>query len=142
MATRANTQVQDNIVSLAPNTDISMNGTFTLAAAGVITATTAADGAADAELEIGDIIVSGVNVGIVTAVTNNSSFVATTNAGSLIGTSGDTTVSLARKKRSAFEEPSSHMMGVITVSLSAPTTVSGTNSHFTKQIHIGDIIMV
>jgi hypothetical protein len=142
MATRANTQVQDNIVSLAPNTDISMNGTFTLAAAGVITATTAADGAADAELEIGDIIVSGVNVGIVTAVTNNSSFVATTNAGSLIGTSGDTTVSLARKKRSAFEEPSSHMMGVITVSLSAPTTVSGTNSHFTKQIHIGDIITV
>ena len=142
MATRANTQVQDNIVSLAPNTDITMNGTFTLGAAGVITSTTAADGAVDAELEVGDIITNGANVGIVTAIANNSEFTATTNAGALIGTNGDTTVTLVRKKRSAFEEPASHMMGVVTVALTAPTTVSGTNSHFTKQIHVGDIITV
>ena len=56
MATRANTQVQDNIVSLAPNTDVTLNGTFTIAAAGVCTSTTAAHGNAEQELEIGDII--------------------------------------------------------------------------------------
>ena len=64
MATRANTQVQDNIVSLAPNTDITMNGTFTLGAAGVITSTTAADGAVDSELEVGDIITTGTPPGV------------------------------------------------------------------------------
>ncbi len=142
MATRANTQVQDNIVSLAPNTDITMNGTFTLGAAGAVTSTTAADGAADVELEVGDIITNGANVGIVTAIANNSRFTATTNAGALIGADGATTVSIVRKKRSAFEEPASHMMGVVTVALATPTTISGTNTHFTKQIHVGDIITI
>ena len=142
MATRANTQVQDNIVSLAPNTDVTLNGTFTIAAAGVCTSTTAAHGNAEQELEIGDIITNGSNVGIVTAIANSSEFTATTNAGSLLDTQGTTTITLVRKKRSAFEEPSSHMMGVLTVALSAPSTVSGTNSHFTKQLHVGDIITV
>ena len=142
LATRANTQVQDNIVSLAPNTDVTLNGTFTIGAAGVCTSTVLANGNVEQELEIGDIITNGSNVGIVTAIANSSQFTAVTNAGSLVDDSGATTISLVRKKRSAFEEPSSHMMGVVTVALSAPTTVSGTNSHFTKQLHVGDIITI
>ena len=142
MPTRANTQIQDNIVSLAPNTDISMNGTFTIGAAGVITATTAADGAVHQELEVGDIVTNGSNVGIVTAIANSSEFTATTNAGALLDTQGTGSITIVRKKRSAFEEPASHMMGVVTVATSAPQTVSGTNSHFTKQIHVGDIITI
>ena len=41
VATRANTQVQDNIVSLSSNTDIQLTGTFTVASDGTVSSTTA-----------------------------------------------------------------------------------------------------
>ena len=143
VATRANTQVQDNIVSLDANTDVTLNGTFTTATGGTITSDTASHGNVEQELEIGDIVYHGANVGIVTAIANSSEFTATTNSGAILATNGTTTLTIVRKMRSAFEEPASHMMGVVAVqSADGMSVVSGTNTHFTKQLHVGDIITI
>ena len=56
VATRANTQVQDNIVSLSSNADIQLTGTFTVASDGTVSSTTASAGRVDGELEIGDVV--------------------------------------------------------------------------------------
>ena len=97
LPTRANTQVQDNIVSLAANTELSLNGTFTIGAAGVITSDTASHGNVEEELELGDIIRNGSNVGIVTAIANSSQFTATTNSGAILDTQSTTTLTIIRK---------------------------------------------
>jgi len=139
VATRANTQVQDNIVSIASNSDISLTGTFTVGSDKTITATTASTSKVEEELEIGDVIVNGTTneVAIVTAVTNSSSFTASQNTDATM-TSGST-ISISRMKRSAFEEPARNMMGVIDGTAGAQS-ISGTNTRFLLQLHIGDII--
>ena len=139
VATRANTQVQDSIVTLDSNSDIRLTGTFTVGSDGTVSATTAADGRIDEEIEIGDVVVNGTSseVAIVTAVANNSQFTATQNDASSM-TSGSTIV-ISRMKRSAFSEPARNMMGVIDGTV-GETTVSGTNTRFQLQLHIGDII--
>tara|TARA_Y100000593_G_scaffold80192_1_gene149622 strand:- start:2025 stop:4343 length:2319 start_codon:yes stop_codon:yes gene_type:complete len=139
VATRANTQVQDNIVSLAPNTDIALTGTFTVGSDGTVTATSASAGRVDRELEIGDVLLNQTTneFAIVTAVTNSSSFTATQNDASSM-TSGST-ISITRLKRSAFEETIRNMMGVID-GTAGGTTISGTNTRFQLQLHVGDII--
>ena len=141
VATRANTQVQDNIISLAPNTDIELDGTFTVGSDKSVTATTASAGKVDEQLEIGDVILNQTTseVAIVTAVTNSSSFTASVNSDASM-TAGST-VTITRMKRSAFSEPSRNMMGVIDGTAGA-STISGTNTRFQLQLHRGDIITV
>ena len=147
VATRANTKVNDNIVTMAANSDIQMNAAWTIVAStGEIKCDTGTEdnGAAEAELEVGDVIFnkSTLEYGIVTAIANNNSFTAFQNNGSsVVGTGGATGVNIARLKRSAFEEPARNMMGVISAT-AGETTVSGTNTRFQQQIHVGDIITV
>ena len=141
-ATRANTQVQDDVVSLAPNTDILLTGTFTIGSAGAITADTAGDTKVHQELSVGDIIEnkSTGEIGIVNQITNSSSFNSTQGDGSsLMGTASATGVQFARYMRSAFEEPERNMQGTLTGSAGG-TTISGTNSQLAKQCCVGDII--
>ena len=146
LPTRANTQVDGGVVSLAANTDIELTGLFVTAAAGVCNSKVLNDGNAEQELELGDIVVNpagdGANVAIVTAVANSSQFTATLKDGTSLLADAATDITVVRKKRSAFAEPASHMLGTIEVELSAPSTVAGTTTHFTKQVHVGDIITV
>ena len=147
LPTRANTEVApDGAVYLAANTDIELTGLFVTAAAGVCNSKVLNDGNAEQELELGDIVVNpagdGANVAIVTAVANSSQFTATLKDGTSLLADPATDITVVRKKRSAFAEPASHMLGTIEVELSAPSTVAGTTTHFTKQVHVGDIITV
>ena len=139
VATRANTQVQDNIVSLSSNTDIQLTGTFTVASDGTVSATTASAGRVDGELEIGDVVFNQTTseFAVVTAVTNSSHFTATQNDASSMTTGS--TINITRLKRSAFEEPSRNMMGVVGGS-AGTKTLSGTNTRFQLQLHVGDIV--
>ena len=141
VATRANTQVQDNIVSLASNADITLTGTFTVGSDKTVTATTASAGRVDEELEVGDVLINQTTseVAIVETVTNSSSFTASQNDASTM-TSGST-ISLTRLRRSAFIEGSRNMMGVID-GTAGGNTLSGTNTRFQLQLHVGDILTI
>ena len=141
VATRANTQVQDNIVSISSNSDIALTGTFTVGSDGTVTATTASAGRVDGELEIGDVVLNQTTseFAVVTAVTNSSSFTATQNDASSM-TSGSA-ISITRLRRSAFSEPSRNMMGVID-GTAGGNTLSGTNTRFQLQLHVGDILTI
>ena len=141
VATRANTQVQDNIVSLASNTDITLAGTFTVGSDGTVTSTTASAGRIDEELEIGDVVrnLTTNEDAIVTAVANSSEFTATQNDASSM-TSGSS-ITITRLKRSAFEEGTDNMMGAVD-GTGGGTTLSGTNTRFQLQLHVGDILTI
>ena len=141
VATRANTQVQGNIVSLDSNTDITLTGTFTVGSDKTVTATSASAGRVDEELEVGDVILNQTTseLAVVTAVTNSSSFTASQNTDATM-TSGST-ISITRLKRSAFSEPSRNMMGVVD-GTAGGKTLSGTNTRFTIQLHVGDILTI
>ncbi len=141
VATRANTQVQDNIVSLASNADITLTGTFTVGSDKTVTATTASAGRVDRELEVGDVLVNQTTneFAIVETVTNSSSFTASQNDASTM-TSGST-ISITRLRRSAFIEGSRNMMGVID-GTAGGNTLSGTNTRFQLQLHVGDILTI
>jgi len=146
LPTRANTQVDDGVVSLAANTDVELTGLFVTAASGVCNSKVLDDGNAEQELEIGDIVVNpagdGSNVAIVTAVANSSQFTATLEDGTSLLAEAATDITVVRKKRSAFAEPYENMMGTVAYLEASPTTLTGTNTHFTKQIYVGDIITV
>jgi hypothetical protein len=104
----------------------------------------------DTELRIGDVIVHGSNTGIVTAITSNTvcSISMANNgvetnqlgAGALADEEVDGNTTWKRLKRSAFAEPAANMLGELTVALTAPTTVTGTNTNFLRQLHVGDLI--
>ena len=140
VATRANTQAQDNIVSLASNTDITLTGTFTVGSDKSVTATSPSAGRVDEQLEIGDVILNQTTseLAIVSAVTNSSSFTASQNTDASM-TSKVHTISITRLKDLHFSEPSRNMMGVVD-GTAGGKTLSGTNTRFTIQLHVGDIL--
>ena len=153
VADRANTKLaSDNVtVTLDNNTDKDMTGTISNSdtGAGILGSGTLFD----VELRVGDVIKlssSGVHKGIVTAITSNTvcsismanNGVETNQLGS--GVDADEAVTAndtwKRLKRSAFAEPAANMLGELTVALTAPTTVTGTNTNFLRQLHVGDLI--
>ncbi len=145
-ADRANTKVNENdsTVSLASDTTVQLTGTVANSDTGA--GITGTGTLFDTELRVGDVVVedgSNANVGIVTAVTSNTVATITTGAGGTetTGITGEDGggVTLTRKKRSAFEEPAQNMLGNISASASG-TTITGTDSAFSRQIHVGDII--
>lgn len=144
MASRANTKsAPDGTVSLDSNTDITLSGTYTIdTAANTITGTASANVAE--ELRIGDVIRVGSagNVGIVTSITNSTTFTAVQNSGDNMGGAQTSEISLVRFKRSAFEEPAKNMLGVVSVVTTAPTTISGTDTAFKSQVTVGDILTI
>ena len=148
VADRLNTQVNqsDGTVTEASSTDLDLTGTWTADADS--TTVTGVGTLADVELRIGDVLgyVSGnANSGIVTTITSNTSITLAQATGGLetIGLGGSTAItgpsSLKRKKRSAFEEPADNMLGSISVS-AGTTTVTGADTNFTRQVHVGDIL--
>lgn len=147
VADRANTQVNDNEVSPASSTDLGLTGTW--AADASSTTVTGTDTLADVELRIGDVIgyTSGnANSGIVTSITSNTAITISQATGgtettSLGGTTAITAAELSRKKRSAFKEANTNMLGSLSVTAGS-TTVTGTHTNFTRQIHVGDILTI
>lgn len=142
IADRANTTVtSDGTVSLDTNTDVALTGTF---ANGNSTTLVTGSGTAlaDAELRVGDVIVHGANSGVVTAITSNTSFVVSTEDTELVGLGGSSSMSgatLVRRKRSAFNEPAVNMIGTISGPINS-LTITGADTNFTRQLHVGDII--
>ena len=144
MPTRANTKVApDGTVSLDSNTMVPLSGTFTIELnSNVITGTASANVAE--EVRVGDVLKIGTsgNTVLVTSVTNSTSFTAVQNTGANAGGASTGSLPLNRFKRSAFEESSDQMLGVVSVVTTAPTTVSGTDTAFKSQVTVGDIITV
>jgi len=147
VADRANTQVNvnDSTVSLGSSTDVKLTGTYANSANGEISGTMAGTGTlADTELRVGDVVVHGANSGIVTAITSNTVVTISQATGGLetTGLGDETTVSgasLIRKKRSAYKEPASNMLGSLSIAAGS-TSVNGTDTNFTRQVHVGDIL--
>jgi len=149
VADRVNTQVSvDGVVSPASTTDLTLTGTWLAEADS--TTVTGTSTLADTELRIGDVITyldpsTNANSGIVTSITSNTEITLAQATGGLenIGLGGDTaitgTCSLSRKKRSAFFEPAVNMLGNLSISAGS-TTVTGTHTNFTRQVHVGDIL--
>jgi hypothetical protein len=144
VADRANTQVNDNEVSPASSTDLGLTGTWTNSDA--TTGLTGVSTVADVELRIGDVIVHGANSGIVTSITSNTAITISqaTDGTEVTGLGDDvamTGASLTRKKRSAFKEANTNMLGTLTV-VAGSTTITGTHTNFTRQLHVGDILTI
>lgn len=140
VADRANTDVApDGTVTLAGNSDIILSGTF--ANANGTTGVTGTDSFADDELRVGDVIVYGDNTGIVTSITSNLSFSVSTEDTEATGLATVTYsgVNFVRKARSAFKEPATNMIGTISGGINE-TTITGDDTNFTRQLHVGDII--
>lgn len=146
---RANFDVTaDGEVFLAENTNLTISGQWSALGADS-TFTSDADGNAELELEVGDVIqISGgvggtTTKGIVTSITANNEFSASTydngNLSNLGGVSSVPTGSITRFKRSAFEEPEENMFGTLAIAAGS-TTVTGTGTFFTYQISPGDIL--
>jgi len=145
IADRCSTQVNGGVVTEASSTDLTLTGTWTADASS--TTVTGVSSLADTELRIGDAIVHGSNTGVVTSITSNTVITVAQGTGGLetTGLGGTTAISgtvyFTRKKRSAFEEPAANMLGTIAV-LAGNTTVTGTNTNFTRQLHVGDILTI
>ena len=143
MSDRANTKVSpDGTVSLASNTDVTLSGTF--ANSNSTTGITGSSSFADAELRVGDVVVHGANSGVVTAITSNTVITIATDDGEAIGLGGGsamTSATLVRKKRSAYAEGATNMLGTISASASS-NVVTGSSTNFTRQITVGDIIQM
>ena len=145
LADRCSTQVNSGVVTHASSTDLTLTGTWTADASS--TTVTGVGSLADTELRIGDAIVHGSNTGVVTSITSNTEITVAQGTGGLetTGLGGTTAISgtvyFTRKKRSAFEEPADNMLGTIGV-LAGNTTVTGTNTNFTRQLHVGDILTI
>ena len=145
IADRANTIVSesDGTVKLASNTDIALTGTFANSDTGAgITGTSTLF---DTELRVGDVVVEGgsnSNVGIVTAITSNTvaTIAQATGGAETTGLIGGSGVSFVRKKRSAFKEPATNMQGSLSANAGSQV-VTGTDTNFSRQIHVGDIII-
>ena len=148
VADRANTVVNENdgTVKLDSNPTIALTGTVSNSdtGAGIVGTSTLFD----EELRIGDVVKIGAsasNFGIVTAVTSNTvATISMANTGVETNGIGNgsavTDQTLIRLKRSAFKEPAENMQGDLTASAGS-TTVTGANTNFSRQLHVGDIIM-
>ena len=89
------------------------------------------------ELQIGDVIESAANQYIVTAIASDTAATVFSN-GKDAQSSGAT---IKRLKRSAFSEPSTNMIGTVTVQ-AGNTTVSGTKTKFDLQVNVGDQLKI
>ena len=144
-ADRANTVVSnDGGVSLAGNTDVLVTGTWSNSDA---TGTyTCSDGAADAELRVGDsVYVSGNTdaIGVVVAVSTNNSIKICSDDGETNDLGyAVTSQTFVRRKRSAFSEPATNMMGTVTITAESTTVTGSANTMFNRQLLVGDIITI
>ncbi|SVB59382.1 uncharacterized protein METZ01_LOCUS212236, partial [marine metagenome] len=148
-----NTQVNasDGTVSVSDSPDTGLTGTWLADADSTTVSGTST--LADIELRIGDVVgfsSGNANSGIVTSIVSNTEITLAQATGGLetIGLGGATAItgpaSLSRKKRSAFKEPSGtatnpHMLGSLSVGAGG-TIITGTDTNFTRQVHVGDIL--
>lgn len=141
LSDRANTTVTtDGVVSLASNTSIELIGTFDSSAGSNVFETTSGSASnVDFQLRKGDVIKHGSTTGIVTEVTNSTSFIAIQGDNTDIDSSEISAGTIVRLKRSAFEEPAENMLGTIEVN-SGANAATGSSTKFDLQVHIGDIL--
>ena len=130
-ASKANTNSDGTLNS---NTDIALTGTSAWTQSG---GALAGSGSAYlTELSVGDVIVLGGQTLVILTITNDTTASAGSAYGSDIGSAA-----AVRKKRSAFSEPSSQMIGTAAVSANG-TVITGTNTQFNTQLNVGDIITI
>ncbi|SVA95141.1 uncharacterized protein METZ01_LOCUS147995, partial [marine metagenome] len=130
-AAKANTNADG---TLNANTDVALTGTSAWTQSGGALAGSGTEYLT--ELSVGDVIVLGGYSLVILTIADAT----TATAGSLWGSDiGSGTA--ARKMRSGFSEPVSHMIGTVSVTANG-SVVTGVSTQFDTQMTIGDIIKV
>ena len=130
-AAKANTNSDG---TLNANTDVALTGTVSWTQSG---GSLAGSGTAfNTELSVGDVIVLGGQTLVILTVNGNTLATAGSAYGSDIGSGV-----AVRKMRSGFSEPSSQMIGTATVSANG-TIITGTDTQFSTQLNVGDIVTI
>jgi len=131
-ASKANTNSDG---TLNANTDVALTGDTAWTASGGVLAGT--NGSAYlTELSVGDVITVGGQTLVVLTLSSDSAGTAGSAYGSDIGAGA-----AVRKKRSAFAEPVAQMIGTAAVTANG-SVITGTNTQFTTQITVGDIVTI
>lgn len=90
----------------------------------------------ESEVSIGDVILANENKFLVTAVTNNTQLSVATEANANASTDA-----AQRLIRSAFSEPANNMLGTVTASANS-VLVTGSDTYFSVQLNVGDILSI
>ena len=130
-ASKANTNSDG---TLNANTDVALSGTTAWTASGG--ALTGASSAYLTELSVGDVITVGGQTLVVLTLSSDTAGTAGSVYGSDIGAAA-----AVRKKRSAFSEPATQMIGTAAVTANG-SVITGTNTQFTTQLTVGDIVTI
>ena len=131
-ASKANTNSDG---TLNANTDVALTGDTAWTASGGVLAGT--NGSAYlTELSVGDVITVGGQTLVVLTLSSDSAGTAGSAYGSDIGAGA-----AVRKKRSAFAEPVAQMIGTADVAANG-SVITGTNTQFSTQITVGDIVKI
>ena len=130
-ASKANTNSDG---TLNANTDVALSGTVAWTQSGGALAGT--DTAFNTELSVGDVIVLGGQTLVILTINGNT----LASAGSVYGSDIGAAVAV-RKKRSAFSEPATQMIGTAAVTANG-SVITGTNTQFTTQLTVGDIVKI
>jgi hypothetical protein len=130
-AAKANTNIDG---TLNANTDVALSGTSTWTQSGGALAGSSSEYLT--ELSVGDVIVLGTYSLVILTIADAT----TATAGSLHGSDIGSGIA-ARKMRSGFAEPVSHMIGTVSVTANG-STIAGVSTQFDTQMTVGDIIKV
>ena len=141
--TRANLASGNTVV--AANSDVTLTGGATVAVHASTGAMTATNSKFGTELRVGDSIAIGANTFIISAIASNTA--CTTHRDPVTGAISSGTA--VRKKRSAFAEPSTNMLGTVAVTANVATVTATTatardaaTTAFDLQYTAGDIIKI
>ena len=141
--TRANLASGNTVV--AGNSDITLTGGATVAVHASTGAMTATNSKFGTELRVGDSIAIGANTFIISAIASNTA--CTTHRDPVTGAISSGTA--VRKKRSAFAEPSTNMLGTVAVTANVATVTATTatardaaTTAFDLQYTVGDIVKI
>ena len=130
-AAKANTNADG---TLNANTDVALSGTSAWTSSGGALAGSSSEYLT--ELSVGDVIVLGTYSLVILTIADAT----TATAGSLHGSDIGSGIA-ARKMRSGFAEPVSHMIGTVSVTANG-STIAGVSTQFDTQMTVGDIIKV
>ena len=141
--TRANLASGNTVV--AGNSDITLTGGATVAVHASTGAMTATNSKFGTELRVGDSIAIGANTFIISAIASNTA--CTVHRDPVTGAISSGTA--VRKKRSAFSEPSTNMLGTVAVTANVATVTATTatardaaTTAFDLQYTVGDIVKI
>mgnify|MGYP001169420891 FL=1 len=121
--------------------EVELTGTYSIS--GPSGAATSTDALVNEELRVGDVVTYDSGSGDATAVCINiaggtPTFASNTSAGAVASVDNTT---LTRLARSSFSQPSSHMIGHVSVARNN-AVITGFMTKFTAQFEVGDIILI